>query len=98
MVINPRNLRILTVSYLIFCFISGLVFSGYYGMDQADCFTSKRAYENPDLPTLSSIEKGLPVLFSVKGSFELSAFSWTPLQYLEILFFFSEKINSRLRC
>jgi hypothetical protein len=63
MAINPRNSKILTIICLTFCFVSGLVFSVYYEIDEADCFTSNRVYENPDLPTLGGIEKNLLHLF-----------------------------------
>jgi hypothetical protein len=98
MVINSRNSKILTVLFLTFCFISGLVFSGYYEINEADCFTSNRVYENPDLPTLGGIEKNLLHLCLGNSLYYPLAFSGILSQYLETPFFFSEKIDSRLRC
>jgi hypothetical protein len=98
MVINSRNSKILTVLFLTFCFISGLVFSGYYEMDEADCFISNRVYENPDLPTLGGIEKNLLHLFLGNSLYSPLAYSEILSQYREAPSFSLEKISNLLRC
>jgi hypothetical protein len=98
MAIHPRNLRILIVFVVTFCFAGGFVFSGYYEMDEVDLFASGLNYENPDLPTLSYIEKSLLNLPPGNDHFSLLAFSGFSSPCLEASSSSLEKINDLLRC
>jgi hypothetical protein len=98
MPIKPRNLRILNVFFLTFCFASSLIFSGYYEMDEADCFTLIPVFENPAPSIYGSVENSSFAFFSGNSHYNYSAFSSIPPHSLEVSFFLSETGNNLLRC